>query len=82
MRRLDLVGQRFGKLTVLGFSHIDKNGGSVWVCQCDCGTTKAVTAANLRSGYSQSCGCTRKEQLSIHSESRTRLYQTWGLRTL
>lgn len=78
MRRLDLVGQRFGKLVVLEFSHIDKNGGSVWLCQCDCGNTKVVSAANLRSGYSQSCGCMRRDQLAVHSESRTRLYGIWA----
>lgn len=77
MARLNLVGQRFGRLLVLEFSHIDRNGGSTWLCKCACGKSKVVSAANLRSGYTQSCGCSRKNQHEIHSESRTRLYGIW-----
>lgn len=57
-RFVDLTGQRFGKLLVL---HRDSDIKPVkWICQCDCGNMSSVQSNNLRSGKSQSCGCTPK----------------------
>lgn len=57
----DLTGQRFGKLTVLKFSHyITRANGHrdrVWLCQCDCGNTCEVVHRYLRFGDTGSCGC-------------------------
>ena len=78
MRRLNLVGKRFGRLVVLRFSGINKNGNSTWVCRCDCGTEKVVSGAHLQSGASTSCGCIRREQLQTHGGSKTRLYGIWN----
>lgn len=78
MRRLDLVGTRFGRLVVLRFAGINKNGNSTWLCKCDCGNEKVVSGGNLRAGTVSSCGCIRKEQLQTHGESNTRLYNTWN----
>lgn len=50
-------GQRFGKLFVL--SEGQKTGYSL--CQCECGNEKEVLNYNLRTGYTKSCGCLRKE---------------------
>ena len=52
----DLTGKSFGFWKVLRksprkFSH------PYWICQCSCGTVKEVTASNLRSESSTSCGC-------------------------
>ena len=30
-------------------------------CKCECGTEKVVTLPSIRSGYSTSCGCARRE---------------------
>ena len=54
-KRLDLTGQRFGKLTVLRSAE-DINGRTAWVCRCDCGQETVVMTNNLRSGRSRSCG--------------------------
>lgn len=59
---IDLTGQRFGKLVVLEIAET-KNWNVYWKCQCDCGNTKNVLAARLRSGKTKSCGCLRKEML-------------------
>lgn len=57
----DLTGKRFGRLTVLSFSH--KSGKRVcWLCQCDCGETKVAKAICLTQGATRSCGCLRREQ--------------------
>lgn len=55
-QRLDLTGQRFGKLTVLAPA---ENIGHMtsWLCRCDCGKEAVVMTAHLRSGQTTSCGC-------------------------
>lgn len=58
-KKYDLVGQRFGKLTVL-----DREPPESQLCQCDCGTILAVLTYNLMNGNTQSCGCLQKERAS------------------
>lgn len=56
--RMDLTGQRFGKLVCLKpYDEKDKNGGTQWVCRCDCGNTCIAALHQLRAGYKKSCGC-------------------------
>ena len=55
-KRLELTGQRFGKLTVLApAENIRKR--TAWLCRCDCGQETVVTTARLRNGLRTSCGC-------------------------
>ncbi len=57
MRYKDLTGQRFFWLTVIR-KFDDPNSKEVkWLCKCDCGNEVVVTAANLKSGNTKSCGC-------------------------
>lgn len=59
--RLDLAGQRHGKLTVLKIHHEKGERGQIlWECLCECGGVAIVTTGNLRSGNSRSCGCVRR----------------------
>lgn len=77
-KALDLTGKKFGRWTVLEFSHI-KNGNYYWLCKCECGTIKPVSYANLKRG-SKSCGCLAKEILKekgTHKQSGSRLYVVW-----
>ena len=61
--RIDLTGQRFGKLIALYPVYSgDKNTHTKWHCQCDCGNECDIDMGNLRSGKSQSCGCTNSKQ--------------------
>ena len=51
-KTINLVGQKFGKLTVLKDSGKRSNWKSIiWLCKCDCGNTCEVNGANLRSGH-------------------------------
>jgi hypothetical protein len=59
----DLTGQRFTRLTVIAPAP-SRGRGRRWLCRCDCGATKNVSAANLKSGNNLSCGCLRREQSS------------------
>ncbi len=63
--KIDLIGVRFGKLIVYSES-INRNsaGGVVWLCKCDCGNTKEIASASLRSGATTSCGCYGNEMLA------------------
>lgn len=64
VRPLDLVGHVFGRLTVLSRAPANRWGRTQWVCACTCGNQTVVDRGNLRSGATQSCGCTHKEMLS------------------
>lgn len=87
---IDLIGQKFGRLTVVEFCGI-KDHKARWKCACDCGLSVIATTGNLRSGNTKSCGCLRREEAralgkanTVHGEShdnRTRLYSIWcGMR--
>lgn len=52
----DLIGQRFGHLTVLKDSGERFHRGVVWQCKCDCGNIKNIPAARLKNGHAKSCG--------------------------
>lgn len=83
--REDLVGQHFGRLTVVGQAET-KNGHRYWQCHCDCGGENVVIHGNLKRGSVQSCGCLRKEvttrRMTIHGSAgrgrRTRAYGIWS----
>ncbi len=55
---LDLVGKRFGMLTVK--ERISCYGNSKWLCECDCGNLYEAYATNLKSGKIYSCGCVKR----------------------
>lgn len=59
MPRVDLVGQRFGKLTVVEIApkRIERFPKTRWLCRCDCGAEVVVAAGNLLIGKTKSCGC-------------------------
>lgn len=53
----DLSNQHFGKLIALEPTLERNNGSIVWKCQCECGNIVFVSARNLKSKNTQSCGC-------------------------
>lgn len=57
----NLVGQKFGSLSVLEFSHRDASGIIHWKCRCDCGNITTPAGRNMKRGISTSCGCSRKK---------------------
>jgi hypothetical protein len=70
MRKLDLVGQKFGRLTVLEVCGRNHNV-RVWKCQCDCGKQHEVEQNHLSSGRTTSCGCYHKEKVTTHGLSNS-----------
>ena len=77
----NLVGQKFGKLTVLDQGGRSKDRHVLWNCVCDCGNMLKVASSDLVSGHSKSCGCLQKEITSVirykHGDRDARLYQIW-----
>jgi len=85
----DIIGQVFGRLTVIAKADI-KNKQPRFVCQCECdGKTVIVPGWNLKSGHTKSCGCLKIEQLiersTVHGStglSRTQkqkcIYASWS----
>ncbi len=63
MSKLNLVGQRFGRLVVLKEFGSDKRGNILWLCKCDCGNEKVTRGERLRAGVTKSCGCFNKERV-------------------
>ena len=61
----NLIGQRFGRLTVIEKTSARKHGNIVWKCLCDCGNEHFAYTNLLTSGGCQSCGCRQKENASL-----------------
>lgn len=57
----DIVGHRFGMLTVLRLDPERKRRRLAYKCVCDCGNIKIATADCLRGGSTESCGCKRND---------------------
>lgn len=68
MRRLNLLGKRFGRLLVIADAGNDEQQRSTWKCLCDCGNDKIIKAGSLRSGLTRSCGCLLDESLNKRHE--------------
>jgi len=91
--RIDLTGNRFGRLTVLSFARMI-NGKNRWLCLCICGNFKEISLDRLTrlDQPTRSCGCIRKELLrkksignnfsKTHGLSYVKEYRAWiGMKT-
>lgn len=87
MTAKSLVGNRFGRLTVVSRFVKPNDKNPKWVCRCDCGNTSIVQGGSLKNGRIKSCGCLNIELTKVrnltHGKSvlnngaRDRTYQTW-----
>ena len=79
----DIVGKRFGRLTVLEYAGHDENAKGhppVYRCKCDCGKEIVVRRWCLISGQTSSCGCLQRETAGKRSVSLSagQLYRKFG----
>ena len=57
---IDITNQRYGLLVALKYDELTSIPKKrKWICKCDCGNIVSVELNNLRSGDTQSCGCTK-----------------------
>lgn len=73
-KKIDLTGQRFGRLLVIREYGRTKDGKVTWLCRClgkngdDCGKEVIAISNDLRRGHTLSCGCLKREQIvSLHT---------------
>lgn len=59
----EMVGQRFGRLTVVGPTEKRRGRAVVWECRCDCGNTAYTLLSSLKNGGKKSCGCIIRERM-------------------
>lgn len=61
---INLIGKKFGHLTVISRQGSDKRGEALWKCECDCSAHNhlIVLGSNLRTGHTTSCGCERRSK--------------------
>ena len=88
---MNLDGQRFGRLVVVGRAENGRRGEIRYRCVCDCGNETISYRSSLIGGKAKSCGCLQKE-IQASRLSRTlkkynnitrgdRLYKVWkGMR--
>ena len=80
-RLIDLIGQKFGRLTVIERAENDLYGKVRWLCRCDCGNIVIRHGHTLRKNRESDCGCGRlvraKRSATKHGGWGTRLYIIW-----
>lgn len=78
------INKKYGRWTVLAFSHAASGNRQMYLCKCDCGTLRTVCMAQLKNGHSRSCGCLRIDSATKHGGSggykghKPRLYKIWS----
>lgn len=73
-KKIDLTGERFGRLTVIRENDKSKTGNIRWKCQCDCGNIIPVFKSTLLkdNGTIKSCGCTYIDELKKRNWKKER----------
>lgn len=66
MKKQDLKGKEFGRLTAKEYSD------GKWLCECSCGNKKRVLTNALTSGRVKSCGCLVRDFNKKSSKKRIR----------
>lgn len=77
IHHVDLTGQVFGRLTVLGLAPQRCGNRRRWFCRCICGTVIDPIEYTLVHGNSTSCGCGRRDSVVTHGRARTPEHRTW-----
>lgn len=79
---VDLIGKRFGRLTVIEYARKNKWGKSLWLCICDDGNEIIVLGSSLKSGNTKSCGCLNiektKRRFTKHGHWGDEIYKPWA----
>jgi hypothetical protein len=74
--RLNLTGQKFGRLTALYSSFSNDKGHVLWACACDCGSriTTLIPAHTLKAGKKNFCQFCKNSSITTHGYSHTKIY--------
>lgn len=76
--RIDMVGQRYGRLQVLADAPSESTPQARRVlARCDCGTERILNARSVRRGNTQSCGCLQPARATSHGLDAHPLCAVW-----
>jgi hypothetical protein len=89
LKYINLAGKTYNRWVVLEKDFSKLKNEAYWICKCDCGNIRSISAYNLKKGKSKSCGCLQKEYASIlgktkikHGMINTKEYKVWsGMKT-
>jgi hypothetical protein len=83
----DIIGLKFGRLTVKSLVEKTKKYGKNWeiyLCVCECGNEKIISRNSLFSKAVNSCGCLQRDavrEIGIrnqkHGKTPKKLYRVW-----
>ena len=87
--KLELTGQRFGRLVAIKRVKSNSRGNAQWECVCDCGNHVIVNSQQLKNGKTKSCGCYNRDLVIAKNKARAnpikrheRLYRIyWGMKS-
>ena len=65
----NLIGQVFGRLTVIKRVENSNDGHARWECQCECGNIVTVSSNVLKKGNTKSCGCLNRDVASAKAKN-------------
>ena len=77
-KKIEMIGKKFGKLTVIKEAGKSKAGEIMYICRCECGTEKVINGCNLRRGYITSCrgkGCYQNKKHGMRDTDIYKKYQ-------
>lgn len=57
----NLIGNKYGRLTVIGLDESKQTRKTFWICECECGNVVSIRSDRLISGNTHSCGCYKRE---------------------
>jgi hypothetical protein len=69
----ELIGQRFGQLTIVGEADPIRVGGKrrrMVIARCDCESETVAPLHALKSGNTKSCGCQKLRAMAVHNAKR------------
>ena len=69
-KALNLLEKKFNRLTVIERLPNDKNGKSMWLCKCECGSEVEIRGSHIKRGDIQSCGCLLQEETQKRATQR------------
>jgi hypothetical protein len=77
MKKVEMTGRTFDRLTVEREAGRDNFGRVKWACRCVCGNKCTVCGFNLRSRHTTSCGCAVADAITTHGLHGTPAYKVW-----
>jgi len=67
MKKLEVIGTKYGDLEIISEHSTTRNGHIRYTCKCVCGKECNILLTHLRQGHTKHCGCKTKKYIGkIH----------------